>query len=379
MTNILPIIRAISPQFDEQQLNLSFDECGLDSFDLLDFRVRLEKATDAAIPDTQWVTFKSFADIQRYLNNGAAPAAEEIAQEGVTSNRRTSVNMPQMALGGLSESWLLKEFGDIHWDMTCRALNSESHNLLDELGNRLYATFVRVRYESTHHLKTFRENEPLDFRARLSRCGRSMFFSDLTVHGEDKQIRTSLMTTFSMRQSNNKSLLKGQPSIPDDCAVQVFDSLPAFGEEYREMRRGDTHELQLANETFAVTKDLLYETTYDINPYHDLNGVNLLYFAAYPLISDRCEMQFIRERHPEIAGSSRHWPLAASTIARDVFYYGNCDLDDRIVFGVNSFEPGRERKFKIATSLFRLGRDEADRQLIANIFTVKELANESNS
>ncbi|HEU4435324.1 MAG TPA: phosphopantetheine-binding protein, partial [Pyrinomonadaceae bacterium] len=70
MTNILPIIRAISPQFEEQQLNLSFDECGLDSFDLLDFRVRLEKATDAAIPDTQWVAFKSFADIQHYLNNG---------------------------------------------------------------------------------------------------------------------------------------------------------------------------------------------------------------------------------------------------------------------------------------------------------------------
>lgn len=378
MTNILPIIKAISPQFEEQQLNLLFDECGLDSFDLLDFRVRLEKATDAAIPDTQWIAFKSFADVQRYLNNGVAAPAEETTPGGVTSNRHTSVNMPQMALGGLSESWLLKEFGDIHWEMTCRALNSESHNLKDELGNRLYATFVRVRYESSHHLKTFRENEPLDFQARLSRCGRSMFFSDVTLHGENKQIRTSLMTTFSMRESNNKTLLKGEPSIPADCAVDLFDSLPSFGEEYRAMRRGDSRELRLANETFAVTNDLLYETTYDINPYHDLNGVNLLYFAAYPLISDRCEMEFIRDRHPELVSDSRHWPVAASTIARDVFYYGNCDLDDRIVFVVNSFERGRDRKFKIATSLFRRARAEADRQLIANIFTVKELANESN-
>ena len=165
---ILQIIKTISPQFEEQQLNLSFDDCGLDSFDLLDVRVRLEKALGAVIPDTQWIAFRSFADVQAYLENGGNNTTDQQTHEGVTSRRQTSVNMPQMALGGLSESWLLKEFGDIHWSMTCDALNSQSHELTDELGNRLYATFVRVRYESTHHLKTFRENEPLDFRASLT-------------------------------------------------------------------------------------------------------------------------------------------------------------------------------------------------------------------
>jgi probable biosynthetic protein (TIGR04098 family) len=358
---ILQIIKTISPRFDESQLNLSFDQCGLDSFDLLEIRVQLEKAAKAVIPDTQWISFKSFADIQRYLDNA------------ITNSRRTSVNMPQMALGGLSESWLLKELGDIHWGMTCQALNSESHKLTDELGNRLYATFVRVRYESTHHLKTFRENELLDFQARLSRFGRSMFFSDVSVDGESKKVRASLMTTFSMRGSNNKTLLKGEPLVPPDCAARVCDSLPPFGEEYRAMRRGDSRVLQLGNETFTPAKDLLFETTYEINPYHDLNGVNLLYFAAYPLISDFCEIAFIRKHHADVAGRCGHWPVAASTIARDVFYYGNCDLDDGIVFGVNSFEKGRDRKIKIATSLFREAAQE-DRQLIANIFTVKELS-----
>jgi probable biosynthetic protein (TIGR04098 family) len=373
MISLLPIIKAISPQFEERQLNLSFDECGLDSFDLLEVRVRLEKATAALIPDTQWITFKSLADIQRYLENGANDPVDEAATGGVTNRRRTAVNMPQMALGGLSESWLLKELGDIHWTMTCNALDSQSHKLTDELGNRLYATFVRVRYESTHHLKMFRENEALEFQSRLSRFGRSMFFSEGSIQGDDKEIRTSMMTTFSLRQSNNKTLLKGEPLIPADCAVHVLDSLPAFGEEYREMRRGDARELELAAQKFTVTNELLFETPYDINPYHDLNGVNLLYFAAYPLISDYCEMAFIRERHPHLVNAAGHWPLAASTIARDVFYYGNCDLDDEIVFGVNSFQPGDERKFRIATSLFRRARGQTDRQLIANIFTVKEI------
>lgn len=366
--HILPIIKAISPQFEESHLNLSFDECGLDSFDLLDVRVRVEKATDAMIPDTQWMAFKSLADIEAYLNNGAGRAGAAAEHAGVTSTRHISINMPQMALGGLSESWLLKEFGDVHWEMTCRALNSESHKLTDELGNRLYATFVRVRYESSHHLKLFRENESLDLEARLSRFGRSMFFSELSIHNEEKQIRTSLMTTFSMRGSNNKSLLKGEPTIPSGCNVPVLEALPAFAEDYRSMRRGDKHELVIANESFAVNPDPVFEMKYEINPYHDLNGVNLLYFAAYPSISDYGEMVFIRERQPEL--DAGHWPLRASTVARDVFYYGNCDLDDGLVFGVNSFAAAGERRFRIATSLFR----EADRQLIANIFTVKELA-----
>lgn len=373
MTSILRIIRAISPEFEESRLFLPFDQCGLDSFDLLEIRVRLENEAEMIIPDSQWFSFKSFGDIQSYLDTVTAVVSNQPETAGITNRRQTLMNMPQMALGGLSESWLFKEFGDIHWDMACNALKSESHKVSDELGNRLYATFVRVRFESSQHLKRFRENERLDFQGRLSRFGRSMFFSDITVRGEGKQINTSLMTTFSLRQSNNKSLLKGEPLIPESCAARVFDSLPAFAEEYREMRKGDKRDLVLAHRKFTVGTDSLFEMSYQINPYQDLNGVNLLYFAAYPLISDYCEMEFISQQQKDIVVG--HWPIAASTIARDVFYYGNCDLDDRIVFVVNSFEPGQDRKFKIATSLLR----EVDRQLIANIFTVKELAAEDQT
>lgn len=133
------------------------------------------------------------------------------------------------------------------------------------------------------------------------------------------------------------------------------------------MRTGDKQELVLANEKFAASKDLIFETTYAMNPYLDLNGVNPLYFAAYPMISDLCELEFIEHKRPDL--SVNRWPFVASTLARDVYYYGNCDLDDHIVFGVNSFSFDAGGRCKIATSLFR----ESDRQLIANIFTVKEV------
>jgi probable biosynthetic protein (TIGR04098 family) len=367
MISILHIVRQTARDFADTQLALPFHECGLDSFDLLEIRVRLESETKQAIPDGRWFSFKSFQDIQNYFNDNGAATAADSTTASVTSRRTIAINMPQMVLGGLSESWLFKELGDIHWSMTCDALQSESDKLADELGNRLYATFVRVRIESSEHLKKFRENERLEFQSRLSRFGRSMFFSDLTVAGEEKQMDVSLMTTFSLRQTDNKSLLKGEPLIPADCKVNVNDSLPRFAEEYREMRKGDAQQLGLAGETFRPSKDVVFETVYGLNPYHDLNGVNLLYFAAYPIISDFCELAFIEQERPDL--SAKRWPIKASTVARDVFYYGNCDLEDRIVFGVNSFALDPDGRCKIATSLSR----ESDRQLIANIFTVKHV------
>ena len=367
MTSVYHIVRNISHEFDESHLSLPFDQSGLDSFDLLHFRVKLEQETATTIPDNQWISFKSLQDIQEYIDKSERTVSSTSSNAGITSNRNYSLNMPQMALGGLSESWLFKEFGDTHWGMTCDALASESHLLVDELGNRLYATFVRVRFESSHRLRSFEENERLALRGHLRRFGKSMFFSDVTLGNDQKQINAKLMTTFSLRQSNNKSLLKGEPHIPSDSKVESVDSIPALAQEYREMRQGDLNELRLGGEKIRASNDLLFETTYQLNPYYDLNGVNLLYFAAYPMISDYCEMEFVKAVGAESSG--RHWPLDASTIARDVFYYGNSDLDDRIVFGLNSFaeELGR---VKISTSLFR----ETDRQLIANIFTVKEIS-----
>lgn len=368
MVDIYQIVRGISKNFEEFQFSLPFAQSGLDSFDLLEIRVRLESEGAHRIPDSEWLAFKSFQDIQNYFDQINPLVPSEIESPGITSHRRVVINMPQMVLGGLSEHWLFKELGDIHWGMTCDALNSESDQLVDEMGNRLYATFVRVRAESSHHMKEFQENEWLDFQGRLFRFGKSMFFSDISVRSKEKQIKASLMTTFSFRQSNNKSLLKGEPLIPENCPAEAKTSMPPFAEEYREMRKGNQSALELGGSTFPAHRESLFETTYNINPYQDVNGVNLLYFAAYPTISDYCETEFMAQ-HKRAAFKS-HWALEASTIARDVFYYGNCDLDDRIVFAVNSCELMEGRKLGIATSLLR----ESDRQLIANIFTAKEIS-----
>jgi probable biosynthetic protein (TIGR04098 family) len=48
--------------------------------------------------------------------------------------RTVQVGMPQMALGYLSENWLLKELGDLHWDKLCSSLQRKSNDLVDSQG-----------------------------------------------------------------------------------------------------------------------------------------------------------------------------------------------------------------------------------------------------
>ena len=77
----------------------------------------------------------------------------------ITKKYKQTISMPQMALTGLSESWLMKEIGDCHWHMLCENLGLKSNEIFDEFGNRLYAAFVRIKTESCNSLKDYMENE----------------------------------------------------------------------------------------------------------------------------------------------------------------------------------------------------------------------------
>ena len=45
---------------------------------------------------------------------------------------KITVNMPQMAANGLSENWLFKHCGDLHWDALCASLDIRSSELEDD-------------------------------------------------------------------------------------------------------------------------------------------------------------------------------------------------------------------------------------------------------
>jgi len=86
---------------------------------------------------------------------------------------------------------------------------------------------------------------------------------------------------------------------------------------------------------------LIFEVIYELNPYYDLNGVGLLYFAAYPTISDYCESKYFNN-----LAKIRRWENEYFTISRDIFYFANCNIEDRIIFHLNTYEFYSESKVK---------------------------------
>jgi len=276
-----------------------------------------------------------------------------------------AVNMPQMALSGLSESWLMKEIGDCHWHMLCEDLGLKSNEILDEFSNRLYASFVRIKFESSSYLKEYCENDMLNFSGEVQSFGPSLYFSQIDVSSNNKAIKCSLATSFSTRvdDADNSKLTKGVPAKSKDDAIVKVTAMPQHILDIVKLKKNTINKISLSNHDFNLTDDFVHEVQYKINPYTDINGVGLLYFAAYPIINDICEYECFNGK--KLANSN--WALASSTMSRDVFYFGNCNIDDTITYKVNSHEIINKNQIAIQSSLYR----QCTNTLIAKIFTIK--------
>ncbi len=292
-----------------------------------------------------------------------------------------SLSMPLMLFGGLSERWLLKESGDVHWNMLCEDLQTPSGELADVQGERLYASFMRVRIEATDHLQTLRENDRLDLSASLSRFGNKRFYSLLEYRSGARRICCTMNTVFTSREADNKSLARSRPKVLDASTCHVHAFVPPFGQGYHLVKEAaftgsrSTPDplVSLCGVPFEFGDGDLFSCEYTINPYHDLNGVNLLYFASYPRINDVCERVYVQRLAAE-RGVAEDWALSAAPLARDVFYYGNADLGDTIVFRLSSCEFLDGNVVKLHSVLTR----KHDGFRMADIFTLKQLARPSS-
>ncbi|MDZ5448980.1 Pnap_2097 family protein [Labrys sp. ZIDIC5] len=292
----------------------TFEMLGVDSFDLINLRTGIEIKLGRSIPDRDWMKVRSPADIAAIVNPKAVEVAKAAAA-GSKVTREYTIGMPQMALSGLSESWLFKELGDIHWELISQGLRQPSARITDEIGNRLYATFTRIAISNSDPLSAYAENEALQITGSMSRYGAGIFIGDYRGEAGGKSFTAQAMSSFSKRAASgsNKTLLKGQPDIPSDSPIVSLLEKPAFLDEYRSIRD-------------ISPKPAIFECDYQINPYHDINGVGLLYFAAYPTIADTCELRFFNQ--------GNQWAAEHSTVARDVAYFANSDASETLKFAV---------------------------------------------
>jgi probable biosynthetic protein (TIGR04098 family) len=273
--------------------------------------------------------------------------SESILKKDVCVSRECEISMPNMANKGLSENWLFKEFGDIHWNLITKSLNQKSSELTDT---------------DAHALSYHKENEMLRTVGTVKKHGPTTYISKSVSELNGKKIHCTLITMFSKKGNDGNSKLISCAPANDHNDISYNLSNQNFLNDYRLLKKDNLKTLIAGNIQFQISNSSLFQTSYCINPYYDLNGVGLLYFAAYPIISDKCEADFFNTTQDEL-----RWENQYHTIFRDVFYFGNCNSNDQIVYELNTFEPLGNNKIKISSSLYR----QSDMQLMARIFTVK--------
>jgi probable biosynthetic protein (TIGR04098 family) len=286
-----------------------------------------------------------------------------------------------MALGGLSENWLFKELGDMHWQMIGSDQGLPINEVCDTEGHRLLPVFSRIRIENTHPLRYFKENDSCKVAGDLARFDEKTFISDIELQSSNKVINAQLMTFFARKTHENALILSTLPLGDVAVSARQSEEHKAFYREFTQIKKGQAQRpdsldhITLKNFKIALAQKELFSCTYELNPYYDINGACLLYFASYPPINDQCERLYFREMACSKTGKiAEEWCVDSSTLARDIFYFGNCRIDDSLLFQLDSCEFAKNYRVKISSSLFR----QSDGMLIARIFTLKQLVNHEN-
>lgn len=266
-----------------------------------------------------------------------------------------------MANDALSENWLLKHLGDLHWQLLTKGLEQNSSQFKDEIGNRLYATFIRIRY-SLSSLRKFNENDTIDFKGAMEGFGSHTYLSNVIGLSGGNKIDATLMTTFTFREKGNNEIMVKAAPLTTTNKVPGLSQTPLFLNDYRLLRKNLLEDYSCSHGTFVLDEEEIFICDYKINPYYEINGVGLLYFASYPAISDKCSNDYCRQQWTSINFFDEY-----HTVFRDVFYFANCNCNDTIIFRLNSIVQ-EENLLKTVSSLYR----ENDNQILAKIVSVKE-------
>lgn len=356
MKQYLNILQKEIPKITVADLYVPISNTHIDSIDLVVIRVTLEKYFKIDIPDIIWYKYQTLNDAIQYFhsNNNIDKSNIESETQEFAIFENIEIRMPQMANEALSENWLLRYLGDIHWQLLSKGFEKKSSEFKDEAGKRLYATFIRVKYVISP-LTLFLENDIIEFKSSIKGYGNNTFLSEINGNCENKTIGACLMTTFSIREKeDNNKISKCEPKLKSNLIKQLSKT-PMFLNDYRLLKKRLIDDITTNYGVFHITDDYLFYCEYEINPYSDINGVGLLYFASYPIIADICFLKY----NPQA--------INYQTIYRDIFYLANCNSSDTIIFKINTIEED-ELRIKTLISLYRT----SDNQLLARIFTVKQ-------
>lgn len=216
-------------------------------------------------------------EIDRILGGG--PAAPVI-WDGIV------LGMPHLCLGGLSETWLLRECGHRHWLLLAQAAGRTVPDFRDAKGDPVYAAFVAVTVRNAQ-FHAAQEHDELGCESRLTRFSRTRFISVHRLAVRGRPVGEIVMTSVFVRRTQaglNRSIARVEVS-----GLPPVEQAPEFADHaatVAALRRNQWTEHMGFTRTSAAALDRL---VIDPCPAQDFNGADFLYFSSFQAFADRAE------------------------------------------------------------------------------------------
>lgn len=262
----------------------------------------------------------------------------------LSSSHRVMLGLPELCLNGMSENWLLRHCGAVHWARLADALGVRPSQVYDKDGDRLYASFFRVSLDGA--LSQFLEGDEIELDCELRRLSPLRYKSDHMIRNLSRGncLRLTMCSTFVKRRdaNDNVHLIFAEPITSAQC-----------------IEKANCADARLCREAAKQSRELDPGKTffYDPSPLADFNGVGLFYFAQYQSALDSAEWQM--HRNPQMVGHG--------TTHRTISYFGNLNVGDKLRICFSDVELSRE-VISHTSSVFR----ESDQFLVAEVVTRKE-------
>jgi probable biosynthetic protein (TIGR04098 family) len=304
--------------------------------------------------------------------SGAPPTDLAPADALPAAPRRIRIGMPQLDVGGLSEGWLYRTCGDLHWEAIGRELGVSSDGFRAEAGQRLYPAVVALRARYGAPLAAVEENDVLAAKVLVRPCGRACAHGriDLTIAGRRSSVE--LLTTFAVHEpGGGLRMALPAPELAARWMMEGGGAPPAIVQLAKAARAGQPLDDDFCGPSLRPTGPALGRFAYEPSPYADYNGAGLLYFASYVTIADTAERALVR-RLDLSPRPSTDWALATSAIRRAVFFYANLALGEPLVVDLLRFELSDVRGVKTHLRLSR----PSDGQVMADLITERRLVQE---
>lgn len=259
----------------------------------------------------------------------------------IDPGRRTSVRlgMPHLTPNGLSETWLLKELGDVHWQLLAQKIGRPAAEIEDREGKRVYAAFRHVQVEGARFAEA-REDARLGINSSLWRLSRTQILSRHALSMDERPAGSVTMVSAFIRRDGHSNHRVSRVEVPG------LSELPACGPA--------TYGAEEPPPDMSSARSFLFTPC----PGEDFNGAGFLYFSSYVGITERAAWAL----HPARARD-------AVTLECTIAYHGNIDMgeDVRVTMAEGQAAPGRWLTHAVLSR-------ETDGACLARIKTLKQVA-----